>query len=46
MKYLSVKIKSEDYFDGICLNNNNLIYDEKITEDVYKRQPTRTHTHH
>ena len=33
MKYLPVKIESENYFDDTCLNNNNnLPYDEKITD--------------
>ena len=32
MKYLPVKIASEDYFDNTCLNNNNLLYEEKITD--------------
>ena len=33
MKYLPVKIESENYFDDTCLNNNNnLTYDEKMTD--------------
>ena len=32
LKYLPVKIESEDYFDHTCLNNNNLPYDEKLTD--------------
>ena len=32
MKYLPVKIESEDCFDDTCLNNNNLLYEEKITD--------------
>ena len=34
MKYLPVKIESEDYFDDTCVNNNNLPYDEKITDPI------------
>ena len=32
MKYLPVKIESENCFNYTCLNNNNLPYDEKITD--------------
>ena len=32
MKYLPVQIESEDCFDDTCLNNNNLLYEEKITD--------------
>ena len=32
MKYLPVKRESEDYFDDTCLNNNKLLYEEKITD--------------
>ena len=31
-RYLLVKIESEDYFDDTSLNNNNLPYDEKLTD--------------
>ena len=31
-RYLPVKIENENYFDDTCLNNNNSLYDEKITD--------------
>ena len=30
MKYLPVKIESEDCCEDTCLNNNKVIYDDKI----------------
>ena len=32
LKYLPVKIESENCFDDTCLNNNNLPYDEKLID--------------
>ena len=44
MKYLLYKIESENYFDDTCLNNNNLPYDEKIT-DLILNVTTVSYTH-
>ena len=37
MKYLPVKIESEDCCDDTCLNNNKVIYDDKIIDLVLRK---------